>query len=283
MSSTKIITIVVGVFFALLIFFESVFTVDQTERAIILTMGKPEPGVLEPGLHFKLPFVQEAILLDARILHHEARSAEILTKDKKNMVVDNFSKWRINNQLLFYQAVKNVHNARSQLDAIIYSSLREALGNYTLMEIVSGKRGKIMDEVTNRVNVKLKELGISVVDVRIRRTDLPAENEQAIYKRMSAERARQAKLYRSEGREEGAKIRSLAEKEKTIILADAQKEANLLKGQGDAEAAKIFTESLQMAPEFYSFLRSMEAYRKSLSTKTSFILTPQSRFLKYFK
>ena len=188
--------VIAGIGIAVFILLQCVFVVDQTERAIVLQLGKPVGDAdYEPGLHFKLPFVQNVIFFDSRVLEYDAPAAEILTQDKKNMVVDNFSRWRIVNPLLFYQKVRSVQNGLSRIDDIVYSQLREALGRYTLTEIVAVERSTIMDEVTTKSNVLLGEYGIHIIDVRIKRTDLPQENQLAIYGRMKAERERQAKQY----------------------------------------------------------------------------------------
>ncbi|WP_029898753.1 protease modulator HflC [Desulfohalovibrio reitneri] len=262
---------------------QAAFTVQQTERAIVLQLGKPVAGPLGPGLHFKLPFVQNAMFFDSRILDYDAQPAEILTKDKKNMVVDNYTRWRIVDPLEFYRTLRTVPSAQARLDDIIYSELRAALGRYTLIEIVAEKRGEIMQEVTGKANKLVAEFGIEVIDVRIKRTDLPSENEQAIFGRMRAERERQAKRYRSEGQEEAAKIRAQADKKRTILIAEAKRQAEVLRGEGDAEAIRIFAGALKKAPDFYDFQRSLEAYRKAMSNGTTYVLTPDDPFLKYMK
>lgn len=261
---------------------QSAFIVDQAERAIVLQLGKPVTDEsLAPGLHFKLPFVQNAVLFDSRILDYDAKPAEILTRDKKNMVVDNYTKWRIVDPLQFFRTVRSIPMAQARLDDIIYSELRVALGKYTLIEIVSDKRGHITQEVTATSNELVKEYGIEVVDVRIKRTDLPAENERAIFGRMRAERERQAKQYRSEGQEAAAKIRAEAERERSILLADAQRKASVLRGEGEAEAISIWAGALGQDKEFYSFSRSLEAYEKGFAKGGKLVLTPDMPFFEY--
>jgi membrane protease subunit HflC len=232
-----------------------------------------------PGLHFKIPFVQNVIFFDHRILEYDAQPAEILTKDKKNLVVDNYSRWRISDPLLFYRTVHNIEGGRSRLDDIIYAELRVSLGRFTLTEIVSSDRAEIMTQVTEKANSLLKDYGILVLDVRIKRTDLPPENQKAIYGRMRAERERQAKQYRSEGREQGVMISTGADRERAIMLAEAEKKAEVLKGEGDARATEIYAASLGQDPEFYKFVRSLEAYRQGLSKNTRLIMTPENEFL----
>lgn len=261
----------------------SLYTVDETQQAIVLQLGKPVSDVQGPGLHLKLPFVQNVVYIDSRILQYDANSAEVLTKDKKNLVVDNYAKWRITNPLLFFQTLNNVRNAQSRLDDLVYAEVRVAIGNYTMEQVVSSRRAEIMAIVTRNVNETTKSMGIQILDVRVKRTDLPPQNEKAIFGRMRAERERQAKLYRSEGQEESAKIKSNAEKERTIILAEAERESEVTRGQGDAEATAIFNEALSQSPDFYSFIRSMEAYKKALHDNGRVVLTPGSGFLKYLK
>jgi membrane protease subunit HflC len=284
MAEKKIPTIVIIVVVALALgLFQSVYTVDQTQRAIVLQLGKPVGESKGPGLHFKIPFVQNVIFFDHRILEYDAPPAEILTKDKKNLVVDNYSRWRISDPLLFYRTVHNIDGGRSRLDDIIYAELRVSLGRFTLTEIVSSDRAEIMSQVTEKANSLLKDYGILVLDVRIKRTDLPPENQKAIYGRMRAERERQAKQYRSEGRELGVKISTGADKERAIMLAQARKKAEVLKGEGDALATEIYAKSLGQDPEFYRFVKSLEAYKQGLSKNTRLIMTPDNEFLKFLQ
>ena len=272
-------TIVVAVFLLL----QCVFVVDQTERAILLQLGKPVGEDYGPGLNFKLPFVQNVIFFDARVLEYDSPAAEIITQDKKNMVVDNYSRWKIENPLLFYRTVRNIQGGLARIDDIVYSQLREALGRYTLTEIVAVERSTIMEEVTAKANSLLREYGIHVIDVRIKRTDLPKENQMAIYGRMQAERERQAKQYRSEGREEAAKITTMAERQRTVLLADARRSAESTRGEGEAAATGIYAQALAQDPEFYEFVRTMDAYKKTMQDQTQFVLTPQSEFFKYLR
>ncbi|MBC17764.1 Protein HflC [Pseudodesulfovibrio profundus] len=263
---------------------QSAFTVDQTEKAIVIQLGKPVGDkALGPGLHFKLPLVQNVVFFDARILDFDAKPEEITTTDKKYMKVDSYTKWRIVEPLTFYTKVRTIQGGQARLDDIIRSQLRVALGRYTLIEVVSHKRQEIMDTVTARSRELLEPYGIDVIDVRIKRTDLPAENARAIFGRMKAERERQAKQYRSEGREVSARIIAEADKERSIILADAEKESEIIRGEGDAMATKIYADALGRSPEFYAFTRSLEAYRKSLKDNSRLIMTPKSPFLKYMK
>lgn len=269
---------------AVFVMLQCVFVVDQTERAILLQLGKPVGDAdYGPGLHFKLPFIQNVIFFDSRVLEYDAPAAEIITRDKKNMVVDNYSRWEIENPLMFYRTVRNIQGGLSRIDDIVYSQMREALGRYTLTEIVAVERSTIMEEVTTKSNVLLGEYGIRVIDVRIKRTDLPQENQMAIYGRMQAERERQAKQYRSEGKEEAAKITTMADRQRTVILADAKRAAEAARGEGEAVATRIYADALSQDPEFYEFVRTMDAYKKTMKDQTQFVLTPESEFFKYLK
>jgi len=263
---------------------QTAFTVDQTQTAIVIQLGKPVGDkALGPGLHFKLPMIQTVVFFDARILDFDAKPEEITTMDKKYMNVDSFTKWRIMEPLTFYTKVRTVQGARARLDDIVRSQLRVALGRYTLIEVVSHKRQEIMDTVTARSRELLKPYGIEVLDVRIKRTDLPAENARSIFGRMKAERERQAKQYRSEGREASAKIKATADKERTILLADANRQAEITRGEGEAQATKIYADALGQAPDFYAFTRSLDAYRRGFKDNSRFILTPKSPFLKHMR
>ena len=270
------------IFILLLGVWQCFFTVDQTEQAFLLQLGKPVGGILGPGLHFKIPFLQQVMHFEQRILAYDAAPAEILTKDKKNLVVDNYSKWQIANPLKFYQTVKTIEGAQSRLDDIIYAQLRVELGVHTLTEVVSEKRSELMKKVTQKSNQLAADYGIKVVDVRIKRADLPPENERHVFDRMRAEREREAKRYRSEGKEQAMKIRAAADRERAIILAQAFQQAEQIKGQGDEEAIKIYAKSIRQDPEFYAFIKSMEVYQKGFDKKTQLVITPSHPLMKFF-
>ncbi len=255
---------------------QSMFIVNQTQQALVIQLGQPLDEVYRPGLHFKLPFIQNVVYFDARILDYDARPAEALTSDLKTIVLDNYARWRIAEPLLFYRTMRTELNAQTRLDAVIYSQIRAHVGRHTLTEVVADQRTEIMDSVTTRASEQMKEFGIDIVDVRIKRTDLPAENQRAIFDRMRAERERQATQYRSEGAEQATKIRSGADKERALILAEANKKAEVLRGEGDAEAARIYAEAFSRSPDFFSFQRGLEALRKSFSENTRMVLTPDS-------
>ena len=275
------VIILLAVVLGLIVLQQSAFVVDQTEKALVLQLGKPVRGAEKPGLHFKLPFVQNVIFFDARLLAYDAQPSEVLTKDKKTLEVDNYSRWRIENPLQFYTTVRSIPRAQARLDDIIYSEMRVALGQYTLIEIVSSKRAEIMEQVTRESNKLINQFGIVVNDVRIKGTDLPPENARAIYGRMRAERERQARQYRSEGKEESAKIKAATDKERTIILAEAGRQAEILQGEGDAQAISIYAEALNQDKDFYVFQKSLTAYKEGLKGTTRFVLTPSSDFLRY--
>ena len=259
----------------------SLFIVDETKQAIVLQFGKPIRTIKEPGLNWKLPFIQNVVFFEDRLLVYDAAPTEIITKDKKTLIVDNYARWKIIDPLKFLQTVRDLNGAQARLDDIIYSELRVDLGLFDMSEIVSEKREGIMKRVTEISNEKANTYGIEIVDVRIKRVDLPPENEKFIFDRMRAERERIAKQYRAEGQEESAKIIAETEREKTVILAEAYKTAQILKGEGEAESIRIYAESFNQDPEFYKFYRTLEAYRLTFKDNTTVLLSTDSEFLKY--
>ncbi|MDL2314264.1 protease modulator HflC [Desulfovibrio sp. OttesenSCG-928-C14] len=265
---------------------QSIFTVHQTERAIVLQLGEPVRGISDPGLHFKLPFIQNVVYLDRRILTYDATRASAYTSDNKNIVLDNFTRWRIKagdaNSLSFYRTLRTAARAQDRLGDIVNSELRVVIGRYTLTEVITTKRQEIMREVIIRANALTDEYGVEIVDVRLKRADLPDANQVAVFDRMRAERVRLATQYRSEGREESLKIRSGAELQETRLLSEARNKAQVIKGEGDAEAIKIFAEALQQSPEFYEFSRSLEVYKNSFKDNTRVLLPLDSRLLRFF-
>jgi len=259
----------------------SLFIVDETKQAIVLQFGKPIRAIIEPGLNWKLPFIQNVVFFEDRLLVYDAAPTEIITKDKKTLIVDNYARWKIIDALKFLQTVRDLNGAQARLDDIIYSELRVDLGLFDMSEIVSERREGIMKRVTEISNEKAGTYGIEIVDVRIKRVDLPPENEKFIFDRMRAERERIAKQYRAEGQEESAKIIAETEREKTVILAEAYKTAQTLKGEGEAESIRIYAESFNQDPEFYKFYRTLEAYRLTFKDKTTVLFSTDSEFLKY--
>lgn len=281
--SKKLFSLVTIGFLAVLLLIQCLFSVHQTQKAIILQLGKPMGQTIGPGLHFKLPFIQNVLYFDSRILNYDARTAEALTKDKKVIILDNYARWRIVDPLTFYQRLNTIPRAQERLDDIIYSELRAVVGTYDLTEVVSTKRQIIMQRVMDQADRQIKEFGVQIVDVRIKRTDLPTENQRAIFSRMTAERERQAKEYRSEGEKEATIIRSTADRDRTIKLAEAQQRSEILHGAGDAEATRIFAEAISQSPDFYEFSRSLEAYKKSLRGNTRLVLDPDDTFLRFLR
>lgn len=260
------------------------FRVNEWQQAIIVQLGKPvDRDARGPGLYFKIPFVQEVIYFDKRLLDYDASSREVLTIDKQQVVIDNYSRWRIVDPLLFYQTVRNERGAQSRLDEIVYSNLRENLGRHTLREIVSDKRSTLMEEVAARSDAKMRDFGIEVIDVRIKRADLPDKNQENVFNRMKTEREQQAKKYRAEGEEEAHKIRSGADRDMQIIRAEARRDAEILRGEGDAIAARIFAEAYGRDPEFFEFVRTLQAYRMTINEDTTAVLSADSEFFRLLK
>lgn len=278
--NTKRIAIIV-LLIVLVLARTSFFTVDETETTIVTQFGKYIRSVTEPGLNFKIPFVQVVHYYDNRIMEYDSSPAEILTKDKKNLVVDNYARWKIVDPLKFFQSVRDEVGAQARLDDIVYADLREELARHNLSEIIDVRREAIMDTVSKKSDEKAKQYGIKIIDVRIKRADLPREVEESVFARMRAERERIAKKYRSEGEEEAAKLRARTDKEKVIILAEAYKEAETIRGEGDAQAVKIYADAFQKDPEFYGFLRTLETYKKTIDDQTTLVLGSDSELLKY--
>ena len=256
------------------------FQVSEIENVVILRFGKPIREVNEAGLYMKVPFIDKVKYFDKRILGYDAAPKGIIIKGKKNIVIDNYARWRIADPLLFLQSVQNIRGAQIRLDDIVYSELRREMGKYTLSEIISSKRNIVMDDVTEESREIAMSSGIEIVDVRIKRVELPKENEQNIYKRMEAERNQQAKKYRAEGREKSLEITSQADQEKTIILAEAYRKSEELKGEGDAEALEIYADAYNRNPEFYKFMKTLEAYETIMDDKTKVILSTDSELWK---
>ena len=256
----------------------SVFIVDETEQVVILQLGKPVRNITTPGLNIKAPFpFQDKIVFDDRLLEYDSPPEEILSKDKKTLIVDNYVRWKIVDPLQFLRTVQAVPTALSRMDDIVYSELRRELGTHDMVEIITENREQIMEVVTEQSNNATLDYGISVIDVRIRRVDLPAQNEESIYARMEAERQRQANKFRSEGEEEAQKIRASTDKDKTIILADSYKEAERIKGEGDARAVEIYAKSYSADPKFYEFVRTLDAYKKLIDDQTTLVLPSDSK------
>ena len=252
--------------------------------SIVLQFGEPVRLVKEAGLKLKVPFIQNVVFYDNRLLNLDPPAQEIVLNDKKRLDVDSFTRFRIIDPLKFYQTVRTEEQARSKLKEIVNSSVRKILGRTTLQELLSQKRTQIMADISNAVKVDAAQIGVSVADVRIRRADLPIEVLQAINARMKTERERDAKEFRAQGQQNAQQIRAKAEKEKTIIIAEAAKQAEILRGEGDQEATRIWNKAANRDPQFFDFYRSLAAYQKALNEgKTSLVLSPDSEFFRYFQ
>tara|TARA_B100001105_G_scaffold224674_1_gene193797 strand:+ start:252 stop:1097 length:846 start_codon:yes stop_codon:yes gene_type:complete len=277
MKKPLLVIIVLG----LIVFFTTVFTVDERQQVVILQFGDPIRTITEPGLHFKLPVpFQNIVRFDDRLLEYDVSPEEVLSKDKKSLIVDNYVRWKITNPLVFLQTVQAIPTAITRMDDIIYSELRRELGTHNMTEIITETREEIMEKVTENSDKATDQYGIEVVDVRIKRVDLPKENEQSIYARMEAERNRQANKFRSEGDEEAQKIRASTEKDKTIILAVAYKESQEIRGLGEAQALEIYAKTFNKDVDFYEFLRTLETYKKVIDDKTTLVLPADSKLFK---
>lgn len=277
MKKPLLVIIVLG----LIVFFTTVFTVDERQQVVILQFGDPVRTITEPGLHFKLPVpFQNIVRFDDRLLEYDVSPEEVLSKDKKSLIVDNYVRWKITNPLVFLQTVQAIPTAITRMDDIIYSELRRELGTHNMTEIITETREEIMEKVTENSDKATDQYGIEVVDVRIKRVDLPKENEQSIYARMEAERNRQANKFRSEGDEEAQKIRASTEKDKTIILAVAYKESQEIRGVGEAQALEIYAKTYNKDVDFYEFLRTLETYKKVIDDKTTLVLPADSKLFK---
>ena len=263
----------------------AIFTVNQKQQALVLQFGEPKRTIQEPGLAFKLPFIQDVLYYEKRVLSLIPQDAEeVILADQKRVVIDAYARYRIMDPLLFFQTVRNEQGATARLESIIDSSVRRVLGRETLGSILTGEREDINSSIRDEVESSVTSLGIEIIDVRLRRADYPETTSQNIFNRMKSERVREAKEFRATGEEEAQKIRADAEKTRTVILAEAAKQAQELRGNGDSAAISIYAESFGRDREFFSFYRSMEAYSKSLGdAPTSMVLSPNSSFFRYFK
>ena len=261
----------------------SVFTVHQTEKALVLQLGNPVRVITEPGLRFKLPLVQDVAYFDNRILDLEPPQEEVIAADQKRLVVDSYARYRIADPLQFFQLVTSEANANTRLSSIINSALRRVIGNVPLASVVAEKRAAVMQQVRDEVNTQAKSWGMDVVDVRIKRADLPAENSDAIFQRMQTERKREAAQFRGEGKREAQKIRANADRQVIQIRALAQQQAEILRGEGDAESIRIYADAFNRDKDFFALYWSLEAYRRSLANSdTTLVLSPDSEFFRFF-
>ena len=263
--------------------YQSLFVVQEINQAIVLQFGDPKRIIVKPGLNFKIPFIQNVVYLDRRVLNLDNPPEEVIAADQKRLIVDAFARFKIVDPLKFYISVGNERVARSRLATIINSRIRSVLGTQELATLLSTDRAVHMSTIQNDVNTEAQNFGITIVDVRIKRADLPQANSEAIFKRMQTEREREAKEFRAQGAEMAAKITSTADKEVTVILANANKQSEIMKGEGDGQRNKIFAEAFGRDPEFFAFYRAMQSYEKALiGGDTSLILSPDSDFFKFF-
>ncbi len=277
----KIILPIIAVIAATAFF--SIFIVKEVNQAIVLQFGDPKRIITKPGLNFKLPFIQNVVFLDKRILNLDAPPEEVIASDQKRLIVDAFARFQIIDPLKFYISVGNERVARSRLSTIINSRIRSVLGTQRLQTLLSEDRTKQMALIQEGVNKEAEKFGIKIIDVRIKRADLPQANSDAIFARMQTERNREAKEFRAKGAEMAVTITSTADKEVTVILADAQKKSEIMKGEGDGQRNKIFADAFGQDPEFFAFYRAMQAYEKALiGGETSLVLSPDSEFFKFF-
>jgi modulator of FtsH protease HflC len=268
---------------ALIVAYGALFTVYQTRQALVVRLGEPVRVITEPGLHFKIPLIDSVITIDKRILDLENPAQEVIASDQKRLVVDAFARYRIRDVLKFYQTVGNVEFANSQLSILLNSALRRVLGEATLTQVVRDQREHLMGRVREQLNTEAQGYGIAVVDVRIRRADLPEQNSQAVYQRMQTERQQEAAQYRAEGAQKAQELRARADRDVTVLLAEAQSKGERTRGEGDGERNRIFAEAFGRDPDFFAFYRSMQAYEAGLrSNDTRMLLRPDSEFFRFF-
>ncbi|MBA2123659.1 HflC protein [bacterium Unc6] len=278
----KLMITVIIVVAAMFMLGQTIFTIDEAEQAIILQFGEYIRTIKEPGINFKVPFIQTVSRMERRILFADAPATEFITLDKERLLVDSYSRWRIVVPLRFYESVRDEHGARLRLNSIAISRLREEIARHNLWDIISVERKPIMETVGRHVDeVARREFGIEVIDVRMRRADLPEGVEEAVFARMRAERDRMAKEARAEGAQEAMKIRASADREVVVLLAEAERAALILRGEGEAGAASIYAEAFGQAPEFYAFLRTLEAYEKFLVGETTLVLGSNSELFRF--
>jgi membrane protease subunit HflC len=268
---------------ALIVAYSSLFTIYQTQQALVLRLGQPRPPITEPGLHVKAPFIDTVVYIDKRILDLEAPAQEVIASDQKRLVVDAFARYRIQDSLRFYQTLGSKAAADSQLSILLNSALRRVLGEVTFTHVVRDQRAELMSRIRGLVDAEAGGYGIQVVDVRIRRADLPEQNSQAVYQRMQTERQREAAEFRAQGDQRAQEIRSRADREVTVLVAEATSQAEQIRGDGDATRNQIFADAFSKDPDFFAFYRSMQAYEASLkSNDTRLVLKPDSNFFRYF-
>lgn len=275
--------VLVLVLVALVLGYSSLFTVYQTQQAIVVRLGEPVKVVTEPGLHFKAPLIDSVIAVDKRILDLENPAQEVIASDQKRLVVDAFARYRIQEPLRFYQTVNTIEGANSQLGILLNAALRRVLGEATLTHVVRDERAQLMARVREQLDKEARVYGIAVVDVRIRRADLPDQNSQAVYQRMQTERQREAAEFRAQGSQRAQEIRSKADRDVTVLVAEATSKSEQIRGEGDAERNRIFAEAFGKDPDFFDFYRSMQAYEAGMRhNDTRMVLRPDTEFFRYF-
>ncbi len=273
-----IVVIVVGI-----LLFDSMYTVHQTKQVLVLQLGKFIKKIDEPGLHFKMPFLQNVMTYERRVLEVDPPKEQVILSDQKRLDVDAYLRYRISDPLKFFESVRDERVAASRLGNVVNSTLRRVLGNVSLLTVLSVDRAKVMSDIREAVNTVAGPLGIEIVDVRIRRADLPEQAAQAVFARMRSEREQEARAARAQGFEVGQRIRAAADREKTVLLAEAEKESEISRGAGDKQSIRISAEAFGIDPEFYGFYRSMQAYRKAFQgDDTTMVLSPDSKFFRYF-
>ncbi|MCL0098474.1 protease modulator HflC [Dehalococcoidia bacterium] len=280
----KLVIVIVLVLAALMVLPQVVFIIDEREQGIVIQLGEYVRTIDEPGLNFKIPFIQSVVRMERRVLEADAPPTEFITLDKERLLVDSYIRWRIVDPHLFYKAVRDEHTGRRRLNSVANSRLREELARHNLWDIIGVERIPIMDAVGRHVDeVARREFGIEVIDVRMRRVDLPTEVEEAVFARMRAERERMAKEFRAKGAQEAKKIMADADREVVVLLAQAEKESRLLRGEGDAKAAAIYAAAFEQDPEFFGFVRSLEAYEKFLVGGTTLVLGADSELFRFLQ
>jgi modulator of FtsH protease HflC len=268
---------------ALIVAYSSMFTVYQTDQVIVVRLGQPIRVVTDPGLNFKIPILDSVISVDKRIVDLENPAQEVIASDQKRLVVDAFARYRINDALKFYQTIGAIEGANARLSTLLNSALRRVLGEASTTDIVRDKRAELMSQVRTQLENEAQSFGVAVVDVRIRRADLPEQNSQAVYQRMQTERQREAAEFRAEGSQRSQEIRAKADRDVTVLIAEAQSKGEQTRGEGDAERNRIYADAYGRDPDFFTFYRSMQAYESGLrSNETRMVLKPDSDFFRYF-
>ena len=282
MNRRPLFVVALALFGAFIVISGALFTVRQSEQVVLLQLGEPVRVIQEPGLKVKIPFIQNTVYFDRRLLQYDAQVEEVILLDQKRLVVDSFVIYRITDPLKFFQTVGSEQGVRNRIGSVVSGSLRRILGGVPLSTMLSAERETIMEGIRTQVNEEGKRFGIEVVDVRIRRADLPDENSQAIYARMQSERQREANEARAQGAELAQGIRSRADRERTVILAEAEKQSQILRGDGDGEAVRIYVDAYGQDKDFAAFYRTMQAYRTSFDEDTSLVLSPDGDFFRFF-